>query len=542
MEEVKRQDKDDLGQDLKELEDYKHALDACSNVAITDEKGIIKYANDNFCKATKYPREELIGQDHRIINSGYHLKKFIDNLWETITSGKIWRGELRNKAKDGSIYWVDTTIVPSLNEKGKPYQYIGIRTDITERKIYEHELRKAVEIAQIAAEIAEAGSQKAKQAQQLAEDTVKSKQRFLANMSHEIRTPMNSVIGFTNVLLKTDLTTKQKEYLSAIKTSGESLIVLINDILDLAKVNAGKISFEHLPFKIGVSLSSMFFLFETKAQEKGLKLIKEYDNKIPEILVGDSARLHQVLLNLLSNSLKFTTAGKIIISVRLLSEDTEKVTLKFSVTDTGIGISEEGITKIFNSFEQASSSTTRLFGGTGLGLAIVKELVEKQGGTISVKSKIGEGSTFSFILSFQKTTAKLELETAIVDLDTEIKGIRVLVAEDHSLNQLLIRTILDDFGFERDIVADGEEAIEKLRTKTYDIILMDLIMPVMGGLEATEYIRNTMNSKIPIIALTADVTTIDLAKCKALGLNDYLAKPIDEHLLYSKIVGLVKKS
>jgi CheY-like chemotaxis protein len=204
-------------------------------------------------------------------------------------------------------------------------------------------------------------------------------------------------------------------------------------------------------------------------------------------------------------------------------------------------IKEENITKIFESFRQASSGTSRLYGGTGLGLAIVKQLVEPQGGTINVKSKVGEGSTFSFILNFKKTDASAETVEEIMELNPEIRNIKVLVVEDMALNQLLMKTLLDDFGFERDIAGNGKIAIEKLQNKLYDVVLMDLQMPEMNGFEATEYIRNVMKSKIPIIALTADVTTVDLAKCRAVGMNDYIAKPVDERLLYSKIVGLVKK-
>ncbi|MFH1320936.1 MAG: response regulator [Bacteroidota bacterium] len=374
-----------------------------------------------------------------------------------------------------------------------------------------------------------------------AEEAVKAKQQFLSNMSHEIRTPMNAIIGFTKVLLQTDLSAKQKEYLQAMKMSGDALIVLINDILDLAKVDAGKMTFEQTPFKMTLSISDMLHLFETNIQEKNLELVKEYDDKIPEVLVGDPVRLHQIILNLVSNAVKFTTKGKITVSVRLLNEDEEKATIEFAVTDTGIGIPANEIENIFENFQQATSDTARLYGGTGLGLSIVKQLVEPQGGTISVKSKVGEGSTFSFILSFLKTKEKAELETRIVELDTEIKNIKVLVVEDIAFNQLLMKTLLDDFGFERDIAENGKIAIEKLQKNNYDIILMDLQMPEMNGFECTKHIRNTMNSKIPIIALTADVTTVDLAKCKAVGMNDYIPKPFDEGLLYSKIVGLVKK-
>jgi len=337
------------------------------------------------------------------------------------------------------------------------------------------------------------------------------------------------------------LTAKQKEYLQAIKMSGDALIVLINDILDLAKVDAGKMIFEQTPFKMASSLSAMLHLFETKIQEKNLKLVKEYDSRIPEVLIGDPVRLHQIILNLVSNSVKFTIKGKITVSVILLKEDEEKVTIEFAVRDTGLGIPENKMEKIFENFQQASSGTSRLYGGTGLGLAIVKQLVESQGGSISVKSKIDEGSIFSFVLNFLKTKSDAELETEIVELDADIRNIKVLVVEDIALNQLLMKTLLDDFGFERDIADNGKIAIEKMKLKSYDIILMDLQMPEMNGFEATDYIRNKMNSKIPIIALTADVTTVDLAKCRAVGMNDYIAKPVDERLLYSKIVGLVKK-
>ncbi len=323
--------------------------------------------------------------------------------------------------------------------------------------------------------------------------------------------------------------------------SGDSLIVLINDILDLAKVDAGKMTFEQTPFKMASSISAMLHLFETKTQEKNLKLIKEYDDKIPEVLVGDPVRLHQIILNLVSNAVKFTIKGEIIVGVHLVSEDEETVNIEFSVKDTGIGIAENKIEKIFENFQQASSGTSRMYGGTGLGLAIVKQLVEPQGGSISVKSKIYEGSTFSFMLPFKKTNAEAEIATEIVERGRKITSIKVLVAEDIALNQLLMRTLLDDFGFECDIADNGAIAIEKLKAKSYDIILMDLQMPEINGFEATEYIRNKLNSDIPIIALTADVTTVDLAKCKTIGMNDYIAKPVDERLLYSKIVGLLNK-
>jgi len=441
-------------------------------------------------------------------------------------------GKLTDVLFNGSVYKDDQENVLGV---------VIVARDVTEQKRIATELTEAIVFAELAVDIAEEAKVKAENATQIAENAVKAKQQFLSNMSHEIRTPMNAIIGFTKVLLKTELSVKQKEYLQAIKMSGDALIVLINDILDLAKVDAGKMIFEQTPFKMSASIAAMLHLFETKIQEKNLKLVKEYDPNIPEVLVGDPVRLHQIILNLVSNAVKFTGKGKITVSVNLLREDEKKATIQFSVSDTGIGIPKEKIGKIFENFQQASSGTSRLYGGTGLGLAIVKQLVESQGGAIHVKSVIDEGSTFSFELSFLKTTADAELESEMIELDTELNSISVLVVEDIVLNQLLMKTLLDDFGFERDIADNGKIAIEKLRLKTYDVILMDLQMPEMNGFEATDYIRNIMNLDIPIIALTADVTTVDLAKCKAVGMNDYIAKPVDERILYSKIVGFVKK-
>jgi signal transduction histidine kinase/ActR/RegA family two-component response regulator len=369
-----------------------------------------------------------------------------------------------------------------------------------------------------------------------------SKQQFLANMSHEIRTPMNAILGFTKVMMKTDLEPKQKEYLDAIKTSSDGLIVVINDILDLSKVDAGKMTFEQTPFKLESSLLAMFQVFDLKIQEKNLELVQDYDPRIPEILKGDKVRLHQILLNLLSNALKFTEKGKITIAVRLLDQDNDSVNIEFAISDTGIGIKEEHMKDIFENFQQASNSTSRIFGGTGLGLAICKQLIEKQGGTISVKSTVGVGSTFSFTLRILKSDTKIELKNSEEELTAENREIKVLLVEDVKLNQLLMRIILDDFKFKYDIVDNGKFAIEKLETESYDVILMDLQMPEMDGFEATEYIRKKLHSKIPIIALTADVTFIDVERCKAVGMNDYISKPFDENILYKKIIDLIKSS
>jgi len=405
--------------------------------------------------------------------------------------------------------------------------------DITEKKRTEKELTEA----RIFAELATAS---AKEALSKAKDAVKATQQFLSNMSHEIRTSMNAIIGFSKITLKTDRSVKQRECLNAIKINGDNLIVLINDIFDLAKVEAGKITFEEIPFRLASSISSILHLFETKIQEKNLEFLIEYDKKIPEVLVGDLVRLHQIILNLVKNAVKFTTRGTIRVSADLLDEDDEKVKVKFSISDTRIGIQENKISNIFDNFQQTTTGTSQLYGGTGLGLDILNHLVEQQGGTTNVESKVDEGSTFSFSLNFKKTRVEAQDVNEVMEIDTEIKNTKILVVEDMEINQFLMKTMLDNSSFESDITANGKLAIEKLKQKSYDIILMVLQMLEINGNETNEYIRNVIHSTTPIIALTANVTNVDLAKCRAVGKNDYIAKPMDERQLYNKILSLVQ--
>ncbi len=499
---------------------------------VIDTTGKITDMNKATSDIMGVPRENI--KNSKFFNYFTEPKKASEFYKKVFSNGSITNAPLTIRHKNGRL--TDVTFNGSVYKDSHDavHGIVMVGRDVTEQK----RITAALAEANVFAEKAKVQAEKNTS---IAEKAMKSKQFFLSNMSHEIRTPMNAIVGFTNVLEKTSLSPKQQEYIEAIKVSSDTLIVLINDILDLAKVDAGKMSFEKIPFNLTESLTALNPIFESKMSENDLKLIKEYDSNIPEIIVGDQVRLRQILLNLMSNAIKFTSKGEVKISTLLKEEDAKNVTIEFSVSDTGIGIQEAELKNIFNHFEQASNDTARIYGGTGLGLAIVKQLVESQGGSVAVKSTVNKGSTFSFSLKFKKSTAKVMKKQKVTPLKIQTRNINILVAEDVALNQLLIKTILEEFKFQYDIVSNGKEAVDQLKNNQYDLILMDLQMPVMNGFEATEHIRKVLKSKIPIIALSADVTTVGVEICKDAGMDDYLAKPIDEKLLYAKILETVEK-
>lgn len=507
-----------------------------AKISYATSDGSVTYFNKHWLDFSGYNFEELRDFGYLQIMHPEEIEEFQNRFQKAALTLTDLVMEMRFKNKDGEYIWHLNIASPIKDEKGNLKMWIGVTTDISEQiKTRENNLllyEKHANELKLAKDLADLATLKAVAA-------VNMKQQFLSNMSHEIRTPLNSIVGFTNVLMKTELNEKQNDFVQAIKTSSNSLNILINDILDLAKVDAGKMTFENKPFEILKSIKSLIYTFDLKLKEKNLEFISDYDSTIPSIVVGDSVRLNQIILNLMSNAVKFTNRGEITLSIKLKSEVQDTIYIEFSVTDSGIGIAEDKIDSIFNLFEQAEITTSSSYGGTGLGLAIVKDLVALQGGNIHVSSTLGIGSVFNFILPFGKTTMKRVKEEELLKLDSKINSLRVLVAEDVALNQLLIKIILGDFGFEYEVVSNGKIAIEKLKSATYDIVLMDLHMPEMDGFQATEYIRKIMKSNIPIIALTADVTTVDVAKCKEFGMNDYVSKPIDENQLYSKIKELV---
>ncbi len=369
------------------------------------------------------------------------------------------------------------------------------------------------------------------EAKDKAELATNAKSMFLANMSHEIRTPMNGVVGMVEALKQTKLTEDQMEYLNIIDISSENLLSVVNDILDFSKVEAGQIELENITFNLQKVIDEVVKMLKFKSDQKDLFLKYEVDKNIPTFLVGDSLRVKQILINLINNAIKFTSQGGISINCRLESITGDDVIIKLAVKDTGIGISEKAQEKLFESFTQADASTTRKFGGTGLGLAISKSLTKMMKGEIGVVSTEGDGSSFWFTICIKKATSKdIPVETNDKVLSTAIRSLNILVAEDNSINQRVARFIIERLGHNIEIAENGEVAIEKFEVGNYDILFMDIQMPIMDGIEATEKIREIENSRstkygIPIIAMTANTLKGDKEKFLAAGMNDYIGKP-----------------
>jgi signal transduction histidine kinase/DNA-binding response OmpR family regulator len=363
------------------------------------------------------------------------------------------------------------------------------------------------------------------------------KEQFLANMSHEIRTPMNAILGFTSLLKRTSLETAQREYVQNIHSAGENLLALVNDILDLSKMEAGMMHLEEVRFSLHSLISSVGAMFIEKIREKGVEFRVNIDSSVPDILQGDAVRLTQILVNLLSNAVKFTDEGSITVSVQLLNSTDKDVQIQITVADTGIGIAQEKQEAIFDRFQQAEAATTRRFGGTGLGLAIVKQLVELQHGRIQLKSQLNKGTAFVLELPYLLPDVE-QLYSDAMAAETEqvsLQKIKALVAEDNQMNQQLIAHLMKSWSIDYKIVSNGTQAVEEIRNGHYSIVLMDIQMPGMDGYAATEAVRKELKNDIPIIAMTAHAMSGEREKCLALGMNDYVSKPIKETVLYNII-------
>lgn len=368
-------------------------------------------------------------------------------------------------------------------------------------------------------------------------DLAHMQEQFLANMSHEIRTPMNSILGFTNLLKRTELNPMQREYIQNIHSAGENLLTLVNDILDLSKIEAGMMHLEETRFSLRSMVSSVGAMFIEKIREKALKFDVHIDKDVPDILSGDAVRLTQILVNLVSNAVKFTDKGAISVHVKLLSATEKQARISICVKDTGIGIAPQKQAAVFERFHQAELETTRRFGGTGLGLSIVKQLVEMMNGSIRLKSELNKGSEFTLELPYKLPDIDQLYFEALAEQEEQVplQKIKILIAEDNQMNQQLVRHLMKSWSMDYILVSTGAEAVEELQKNSYSIVLMDIQMPDMDGYTATSVIRNEMKLDVPIIAMTAHAMVGEKEKCLQLGMNDYVSKPIKETVLYNII-------
>ena len=503
------------------LDDQKFALDQHAIVSMTDAHGRITYANDLFCAISGYAREDLLGQNHRIIGSGTHDRAFFADLWSTISGGRVWHGEICNRKRNAGLYWVNATLVPLTGENGRITQYIAIRTDIS--------ARKEAERAMVAAKEA-------------AEEASRVKSDFLANMSHEIRTPMNGVIGMTDLVLDTELTADQREYLGIVKSSADALLQIVNDILDFSKIEAGHMRLESIGFSLDETLRDTIRSLAIRGHQKNLEVLLNVAPDVPDRLLGDPGRLRQIIVNLVGNAIKFTFAGEIEVTVRMAeTQGPTDATIAFSVRDTGIGIAQEKLQSIFESFSQADSSTTRRYGGTGLGLTISSQLVAMMGGSITVSSRLGEGSLFAFTLTlpYGSRSSPARYQAAI-----RLHGLAALVVVDNPTAGRLLCDMLSEWKIDPVLVSSGAAAMEALAQaestgRHFALTLIDSHMSPMSGFELIALLRGShpQSGGAPVVLLAPDRQREDAVRCGALGVGAYLAKPVSRAELFAAVMG-----
>jgi len=503
-------------------EKYRGILEAMElGILELDSEGTIQRAYPFFCTSLGYTQKELVGQKaNRVLMptewANYMREK---RLNRDMSQAEVL--EIQMTTNNGDLRWMLVSSAPIHNETHEVAGSIEVHLDITERKKIEAELRAA---------------------KQKAEASSMAKEQFLANMSHEIRTPLNAINGLTDLLFDLGPNKAQKDYLSAIKTSSDNLLVIINDILDYSKIETGNLTLESIGFDLKKTISDQMAVFKLKAMENSVDLRLVEDKRVSDVLMGDPVRMGQILVNLMSNAIKFTPNGTVAVAYELLEQTATTNMIEIQVIDNGVGINPENLEEIFKSFQQEDNTISRKFGGTGLGLAITRQLVELHGAKLKVESQKKFGSTFSFKVKFDVgTKADLPSEERLSPDEFAFTDLKILLAEDHEINQILATNLLEKFGAEVDVAENGIEVLKKIQRKEYDVVLMDMQMPRMNGLTATTAIREKLLMGIPIIAVTANVMPAEKKKCFAVGMNGYVAKPYDAGVMFEAIAKVIDR-
>ncbi len=508
-----------------------------SSILITDAEGRIQYVNRAFLAHTGYTREEVIGSTPALVHSESTPASTIDSLWRTLQAGETWRGEFINRRKDGTEFVESAVITPLRREDGRVTHYVAVNEDVTDRRRLERELdghRHHLEML-VASRTAELEA-----AREQADAANQAKSAFLANMSHEIRTPLNAILGFTHLLRRDAHDPVAAERLARVDGAAQHLLVLLNDILDLSKIEAGRLELHEHDFSLRELVQRCTAQIAERAAAKSLRLQVDVGD-VPDALHGDAMRLSQSLLNPLSNAVKFTERGGVSLEVRLLEREGKSMKLEFAVADTGIGIEPGKREQLFTAFAQGDASMARRFGGTGLGLAITRRLATLMGGDVGVDSGPGEGSRFWFSVRLSAGVPVAAAGPAPLDGEAELRqrfaGARVLLAEDNPVNQDVGRELLEMAGLQVDVADDGQAAAALAARGDYAVILMDMQMPGVDGLEATRRIRAlAAHAATPIIAMTANAFGEDRRACLAAGMDDHVAKPVEPAQLYTVLL------
>ena len=523
---------------LLEIENQQFAMDQHAIVAVTDAEGMITYVNEKFCVISGYSREELLGKNHRILNSGTHPKDFFTGLWTAIKRGQVWHGDICNRTKEGALYWVNSTIVPVRDSAGKPQAFIAIRTDITQSKAAELTLAQAKEQAEQLNDELKGRIIQANELALKAERASEVKSTFLANMSHEIRTPMNGIMGMIEVLLGTEMSAEQRDFAMTAYRSTEALLTIINDILDFSKLEANRMKLECIPFDLHELIFQIVELFRPQVTERGLELLVLISADVPRQALGDPGRVRQIVSNLVGNAVKFTHVGHVKIEVTWTN-----ASFAVAVSDTGIGISPQHLPQLFTAFTQVDSSHSRKFGGTGLGLVISKRFAEMMNGTLTVVSQEGRGSIFTATLPLPL----VELALTSKPLSSPLAGQRILVVDDNEASCEIASEMLLELGARPEMCGNGQQAVATLVAAAtgpdpFSAALIDLRLQGMDGVEVAQAIRRSPAcAALALIMLTGSGQQGESTVMASAGFNGYLVKPVRFEVFSSVLTTAIER-